>query len=56
MSDVSDEVEESSPAVEVPPIVTTIPTSPTNGRRKSGGRRKKHYLVGRSGTKLRLQH
>ncbi|KAL1601720.1 hypothetical protein SLS60_006635 [Paraconiothyrium brasiliense] len=44
VSDVSDEVEEPSPAVEVPPIVTTVPTSPTSGRRKSGGRRKKHYL------------
>ncbi|KAL5432912.1 hypothetical protein PMIN06_011856 [Paraphaeosphaeria minitans] len=43
VSDVSD-VEERRPAIEAPTSVANVPGSPTSGRRKSGGRKKKQYL------------
>lgn len=46
MSDVSDELEEPDLITEARPSVTNAPVSPGDGRRKSGGRKKKQYLVG----------
>ncbi|KAF1973532.1 hypothetical protein BU23DRAFT_554157 [Bimuria novae-zelandiae CBS 107.79] len=44
VSDVSDEIDEPAPITEAPPSPVTGPASPMNGRRKSGGRKKKQYL------------
>lgn len=54
VSDVSDETEQPAPVTGAPLSTVPAPNSPANGRRKSGGRKKKQYLVGFNGANLPL--
>lgn len=45
MSDDNDDIEESTPVAQVATAVAPMPTVGSNGRRKSGVRRKKKFLV-----------